>query len=66
MSSGNTPSELLKNMAKTGWNSLSKRTPNDYLMAPYEQRPASSMLEDYPRPYNGEYGPTPPVLCALV
>ncbi|KAL3656516.1 hypothetical protein V7S43_018596 [Phytophthora oleae] len=45
-------------MAKNGWKPLTKQTLYDYLMEPYEPRPATAMLEGYPRLYNGEYGPT--------
>ncbi|POM62521.1 hypothetical protein PHPALM_28318 [Phytophthora palmivora] len=55
---GNVPTELLREMANDGWKLLSKQTPYDYLMQPYEPRPPSTMQEDYPRLYDGSYGPT--------
>ncbi|POM71655.1 Hypothetical protein PHPALM_11739 [Phytophthora palmivora] len=55
---GNVPTELLREMANDGWKLLSKQTPYDYLMQPYEPRPPSTMQEDYPRLYDGNYGPT--------
>ncbi|GMF40305.1 unnamed protein product [Phytophthora fragariaefolia] len=51
-------------MAKTGWNPLVKQTPYDYLMEPYEQRPATAMQEDYPGLYTGPYGTTTRALNA--
>ncbi|OWZ07660.1 hypothetical protein PHMEG_00019920 [Phytophthora megakarya] len=58
ITAGRMPKQLLKDMAKSGWSSLSKQTPYPYLMESYEPRPALSMLTDYPILYNGQYGPT--------
>ncbi|KAG3150692.1 hypothetical protein PI126_g11370 [Phytophthora idaei] len=55
---GNMPSDLLRDMAKTGWHPFEKQTLYEYLMEPYEPRPASAMQNDYPRLYDGPYGPT--------
>ncbi|KAG2889725.1 hypothetical protein PC115_g19669 [Phytophthora cactorum] len=55
---GNMPSDLLRDMTKTGWYPLEKQTPYEYLIEPYEPRPASAMQDDYPRLYDGPYGPT--------
>ncbi|POM74127.1 Hypothetical protein PHPALM_8960 [Phytophthora palmivora] len=63
---GRLPADLLKTMAKTGWSDLSKQTPYDYLMEPYESRPTMSMWKDYPRLYNGDYGPAHEALAAAV
>ncbi|KAG6966222.1 hypothetical protein JG688_00006867, partial [Phytophthora aleatoria] len=60
----NMPSDLLRDTAKTGWHPLEKQTPYEYLMEPYEPRPASAMQDDYPRLYDGPYGPTEGALRA--
>ncbi|KAG6610450.1 uncharacterized protein IUM83_06569 [Phytophthora cinnamomi] len=49
LAGGNVPKELLETIAKRGWKPLIQQTPYDYLMEPYEPRPANSMQTDYPR-----------------
>ncbi|KAG3168483.1 hypothetical protein PI124_g4042 [Phytophthora idaei] len=58
------PIDLLRDTGKTGWHPLEKQTPYEYLMEPYEPRPASAMQDDYPRLYDGPYGPTEGALRA--
>ncbi|KAG3245345.1 hypothetical protein PI124_g9913 [Phytophthora idaei] len=41
------PKELLKTMAKTGWAPLTKQTPYEYLIQPYEPHPPTAVLTDY-------------------
>ncbi|GMF42307.1 unnamed protein product [Phytophthora fragariaefolia] len=64
LASGQVDKNLLKLMAKTGWNPLVKQTPYDYLMEPCEQRPATAMQDDYPGLYTGPYGRTSRALNA--
>ncbi|GMF52845.1 unnamed protein product [Phytophthora fragariaefolia] len=49
----------LNEMGINVWSDLQTHVPYDYLMVPYEPRPASSMATDYPNLYAGESGPTP-------
>ncbi|GMF44419.1 unnamed protein product [Phytophthora fragariaefolia] len=49
LAGGNVPKELLKTIVSRGWKPLIQQTPCDYLMEPYEPRPADSMQTDYPR-----------------
>ncbi|GMF23564.1 unnamed protein product [Phytophthora fragariaefolia] len=58
LASGQVDKNLLKLMAKTGWNPLVKQTPYHYHMEPYDQRPTTAMQDDYPGLYTGPYGPT--------
>ncbi|KAJ8517296.1 hypothetical protein ON010_g18337 [Phytophthora cinnamomi] len=64
LAGGNVPKELLETITKRGRKPLIQQTPYDYLMEPYEPRPANSMQTDYPRLYDGEYGPTSRSLIA--
>ncbi|ETO85715.1 hypothetical protein F444_00650 [Phytophthora nicotianae P1976] len=61
---GSLPIELLGEMAERGWSAPTTQTPYDYLMEPYEPRPTNAMLDDYPRLYQGEFGPTSRALLA--
>ncbi|GMF35348.1 unnamed protein product [Phytophthora fragariaefolia] len=64
ISAGTVPCDLLNDMARSGWAPLVKQLPYDYLMEPYEPRSPNAMQEDYPRLYDGEYGPTGKALTA--
>ncbi|POM81531.1 Hypothetical protein PHPALM_483 [Phytophthora palmivora] len=55
---GSVPTELLREMTNDSWKLLSKQTPYDYLMHPYEPRLPTTMQENNPRLYDGNYGPT--------
>ncbi|ETN08012.1 hypothetical protein PPTG_12528 [Phytophthora nicotianae INRA-310] len=65
LASGNMSNDLCRGMAKTGWHPLEKQTPYEYLIEPYEPRPASAMPDDYPHLYDGPYGPTEGALRAV-
>ncbi|GMF44358.1 unnamed protein product [Phytophthora fragariaefolia] len=54
----------LNEMGINGWSDLQTHAPYDYLMVPYEPRPARAMATDYPNLYAGESGPTPRALEA--
>ncbi|KAJ8578588.1 hypothetical protein ON010_g616 [Phytophthora cinnamomi] len=62
--SGTVSDELLREMGEKGWSELATSAPYDYLMQPYEDRPANSLSQDYPNLYTGESGPTPKALDA--
>ncbi|KAG6611488.1 Pol protein [Phytophthora cinnamomi] len=64
LAGSNVPKELLETITKRGRKPLIQQTPYDYLMEPYEPRPANSMQTYYPRLYDGEYGPTSRPLIA--
>ncbi|ETI44434.1 hypothetical protein F442_10769 [Phytophthora nicotianae P10297] len=65
LASGNMSNDLCRGMAKTGWHPLEKQTLYEYLIEPYEPRPASAMPDDYPHLYDGPYGPTEGALRAV-
>ncbi|POM58546.1 Hypothetical protein PHPALM_36788 [Phytophthora palmivora] len=66
VATSNVTNEMLRDMAKIGWDPFTKQTLYEYLVERYEPRSPNAMLEDYPRLYNGGYGPTKHALAATV
>ncbi|KAG6621852.1 uncharacterized protein IUM83_07427 [Phytophthora cinnamomi] len=58
VASGTITPEILKDMTTNVWSKPVSYKPFPFLHQPYEPRSVMDMREDYPRRYEGYYGPT--------